>query len=39
MWSKYDKHKNPENYNFDWKARLEEEQKYLHNLITLLDCY
>ena len=25
IWSKYDKHKNPENYDFDWKATLEEE--------------
>ena len=25
IWSKYDKHKNPENYYFDWKATLEEE--------------
>ena len=25
IWSKYDKWKNPENYDFDWKAELEEE--------------
>ena len=25
IWAKYDKWKNPENYEFDWKAALEEE--------------
>jgi len=25
IWFKYDKWKNPENYDFDWKAELEEE--------------
>ena len=25
IWSKYDKWKNPENYDFDWKAEQEEE--------------
>ena len=25
IWFKYDKHKNPENYDFDWKVILEEE--------------
>ena len=25
IWFKYDKHKNPENYDFDWKATPEEE--------------
>ena len=25
IWSKYDKWKNPENYDFEWKAELEEE--------------
>ena len=25
IWFKYDKHKNPENYDFDWKATLEKE--------------
>ena len=25
MWSKYDQWKNPENYDFDWKAQLEQE--------------
>ena len=25
IWAKYDKWKNPENYEFDWKAVLEEE--------------
>ena len=24
IWSKYDKWNNPENYDFDWKADLEE---------------
>ena len=25
IWTKYDKRKKPENYDFDWKATLEEE--------------
>ena len=25
IWFKYDKWKNPESYDFDWKAELEEE--------------
>ena len=25
IWSKYDQWKNPKNYDFDWKAQLEEE--------------
>ena len=27
IWSKYDEWKNPENYDFDWKAEQEEEYK------------
>ena len=26
IWSKYDEWKNPENYDFDWKAEQEEEK-------------